>query len=155
MHKSPVQNGKLIIPPSPKISGHVSAGRFQPVCLRPGSALSQNRRGTALFLSSVRYLLNLNFGGADFFKNFSPVRYDCIPSMDVTYSIGAEVLALAPGPSRATSEEYQTHVLPMGSANGDCINYDVTVGPAGWNPYGLGQDPLCWGRSHRHCKLHI
>ena len=72
--------------------------------------------------------------------------------MDVTYSMGAEVLALAPGPSRATSQEYQTHVLPMGSAL--CISYDVRVGPAGWNPYGLGRDPLCWGRLHRHCKLH-
>ena len=47
MHKSPVQNGALITPPSPKISGHVSAGRFQPVYLRLGSALSQDWRRTA------------------------------------------------------------------------------------------------------------
>ena len=36
MHKSPVQNGVLMTPLSPKIVGHVSAGRFEPVCLRPG-----------------------------------------------------------------------------------------------------------------------
>ena len=36
MRKSRVQNGALITPRSPKISGHFSAGRFQPVCLRPG-----------------------------------------------------------------------------------------------------------------------
>ena len=57
----PVRNGALITPPIHKLSGHVSAGRFQPVCLRPGSALSQDWRGTALSLSSVRYLLNLNY----------------------------------------------------------------------------------------------
>ena len=74
-------------------------------------------------------------------------------SMDITSSMGAEVLALAPAPSSATSQEYQTHVIPMRSAL--YINYDVRVGPAGWNPYGLSRAPLCKGRWHCHCKLHI
>ena len=39
--------------------------------------------------------------------------------------MGAEVLALARGPSSAMSQEYLTHVLPMGSAL--CISYDVRV----------------------------
>ena len=53
--------------------------------------------------------------------------------------MGAEVLALAPCPSRATSQEYQTHVLPMGSAL--CISYDVRVGPAVWTPMALVGTP--------------
>ena len=60
MHKFPVQNGALITPLSCKISGHVSAGPFQPTSFRPGSALSQDWRRTALSLFSVRYLRNLN-----------------------------------------------------------------------------------------------
>ena len=37
MHKFPLEDRALITPLSPKISGHVSAGRLQPVCLRTGS----------------------------------------------------------------------------------------------------------------------
>ena len=46
MHKSSVQNGALITSLSPKMSSHVSAGQFQPVCLGQGLALSQDWRGT-------------------------------------------------------------------------------------------------------------
>ena len=60
MHKSPVQNGALITPPNHRASGPVSAGRFEPVFLMPGSALSQDLRRTTLSLSSVRNLPNLN-----------------------------------------------------------------------------------------------
>ena len=61
MHKAPVQNEALITALSPEISGHVSAGWFQPVCLRAGSFTAGTlTSSSASSLSSVRYLLNLN-----------------------------------------------------------------------------------------------